>query len=403
MNTAMIVPAEPEQAVPIAAVARELQVELIQQYEAFLQLGPVWNRLVEESGIDHPFMRHEWMRTWWDCFEHGAKLYILLVKEGDEPIAIAPLMLDRGRVYGCPLRRLRGIANVYTERFDFILARRPQEACRAIWKYLASKASQWDVLELRQLPDNARIKECLPPLAFKDGFLLGSWHCSDGPYIPINQSWEAYLKGLSKKHLSNLKGRVKGLRRVGDVQHEVVTGGDDLDRTLSEAFLLEAAAWKGQAGTAIMNRPDREGFYRQLMKRAAEQGFMQIHFLTLSGKRIAVQLALVLHNKLYVLKSGYDPHYAAFAPSLALCEMMLHHAWSQHLNEVDFLGDAERWKLNWASQTRAHSWFFVFANRPRTRLVHRLKFGLVPRLSRNPLYLAVKAAGNRIGLRVHGD
>ena len=48
----------------------------------------------------------------------------------------------------------------------------------------------------------------------------------------------------------------------------------------------------------------------------------------LYGKRIAVQIALLFHNKLYILKSGYDPHYAAFAPSLILCEMMLREAWS---------------------------------------------------------------------------
>lgn len=403
MDTATIVPAVPKDRSITPATDDRLAVELIRDYGAFIELGPVWNRLVDAAGIDHPFIRHEWVRTWWDCFDHGGRLYILVVKQGGEPIAIAPLMIDRGRVYGCSVRRLRGIANVYTERFDFILAQRPKEACRAIWNHLAATSSEWDVLELRQLPEGNAVGQHLPFFAFEDKFLLGQWHCSDGPYIPINKPWEAYVKGLSKKHMSNLRGRAKGLHRTGDVQHEVVKGSDQLDHTLNEAFLLEAAAWKGKAGTAILNRPERQSFYRQLMKRAAERGWMRLHFLRLNGKRIAVQMTLQVHNKLYVLKSGYDPHYAQFAPSLLLCEMMLRDAWKQTLSEVDFLGDAERWKLDWAGHTRAHTWLFVFPNRARLRFLHHLKFGLLPKINTNPFYRIVQTASRRVGLKVHGD
>jgi len=322
MDTATVVPAtQPAARQEIessAASDHHLAVDLIQDEESFVRLGPVWNHLVDQAGFDYPFISHEWVRTWWESFDHGARLHILVVKEGQEPIAIAPLMMDRGRMYGYPVRRLRGIANVYTERFDFILTRRPKEACQAIWKYLAATSSRWDVLELRQIPENSCVGQYLPLSAFEDDFLLGQWHSSDGPYIPINRPWEAYLKGLSKKHLSNLRGRAKGLHRIGDVQHEIITGGENLDSTLSEAFVLEAAAWKGRAGTAIISRPDRQAFYRQLMKRAAERGWMRLQFLTLNGKRIAVQLALSHRGKLYVLKSGYDPQYAQFAPSLLL-------------------------------------------------------------------------------------
>ena len=46
--------------------------------------------------------------------------------------------------------------------------------------------------------------------------------------------------------------------------------------------------------------------------------------------------------------------------------------------EGHFLGDSEPWKLEWTSTTRAHDWLFVFAGTPRGRLMHPLKFQLVP-------------------------
>ena len=410
MDTATIVPevedASPNRRIVNAMGGSEvdpvaLSVELVQDDDTFLRMGPVWNRLVDEAKIDHPFLRHEWVRTWWECFKPSGRLHILIVKEGTDPIAIAPLMFDQGRVYGCPVRRLRGIANVYTERFDLILTRRAKEACRVIWKFLAAQADSWDMLELRQIPEGARAAEYLRFWAFEDKFLLGQWHSSDGPYIPINKTWEAYTKTLSKKHLSNMRGRAKGLHRIGDVRHEIVTGGEELNSRLNEAFLLEAAAWKGKAGTAIMNEPDRLAFYRTLLTRAAEGGWLQLHFLTIEGKRIAVQFALLVHKKLYILKSGYDPHYAPFAPSLLLCELMLRDAWKRQLVEVDFLGDAERWKLEWASHTRSHSWLFIFPNRAMNRWLHRFKFELLPRIHKHPLYRVVKSAGRHIGVHLH--
>jgi hypothetical protein len=36
-----------------------LRVEVVTDYRDFLRLEPEWNRLVEEAGIDFPFVRHE--------------------------------------------------------------------------------------------------------------------------------------------------------------------------------------------------------------------------------------------------------------------------------------------------------------------------------------------------------
>jgi len=58
----------------------------------------VWDELVKEAGIDHPFLSHAWVRTWWDCFSAGNELHILVVKTSSEAIAIAPLMLSRARI-----------------------------------------------------------------------------------------------------------------------------------------------------------------------------------------------------------------------------------------------------------------------------------------------------------------
>ena len=378
---------------------KELSVDLVQDYESFVGLEAIWNRLVTESGIDHPFLRHEWIRTWWDCFDHGGTLYIVLVKEGDDLIGIAPLMLDRGWIYGQHVRRLRGIANVYTERFDFILRHRAKEAFHAIWKFLTSKADAWDMVELRQIAEKGWIDALLPLCAFENRFLIGRWHSTEGPYVPITESYDRFWQSLSGNHRRVVKRRSKRLHLLGEVQHEVVTDSRRLNDVLDEAFYLEAAAWKGQAGTAIISRPELTLFYRQFLKRAAERGWLRLHFLSVQGKRIAIEMAIELHNKLYLLKAGYDPHYKKFTPSILLHELIFRQAWKLGLSEVEFLGASERWKLDWTKRTRSHYFFFVFPNRPWARFVYRLKFALLPRLQKHAAYRFLRN-GISLGLRV---
>src|SRR5215471_19180433 len=84
----------------------ELRVETVSGYTQFLALKPVWNRLVNAAGIQHPFLEHDWVSAWWDSFGGDSQLHIVLVWAGDELIGIAPLILSRVRWFGIWVKRL---------------------------------------------------------------------------------------------------------------------------------------------------------------------------------------------------------------------------------------------------------------------------------------------------------
>ncbi len=360
--------------------AEALHVEVLTDYRDFIEIEPTWNRLVEEAGIDFPFVRHEWIRGIWDSFDQNGQLHVLVVKEQNRTIAVAPLMKDRARMYGIPVRRVRGIANVYTERFDAIVSPRPHEASAAIWGYLVEHADEWDVVELRQLPEGCAALEHLPRSTMSERLLLGEWPSAESPFVPLTQPWDAYYQSLKKQHRATMRKSLQHLESQASVGFDVVQSGQRLDADIDEALDLEAVAWKERDGTAIKSRPDSAAFYRHMLHKAAQRGWLRLYFLTLGGKRIAVRLALLFRNKLYKLKSGYDPQYASWSPGHVLCHKIIEDAWRQGYAEVDFLGSAEPWKLNWSRDIRRHCWLFVFPKRPKARLVFYLKFHLLPRL-----------------------
>ena len=232
---------------------RQNRVETVSDYRGFLALEPAWNALMEASGIDHPFLEHAWVRTWWECFGADSRLHILVLKEADEIVAIAPLISTVVRMFGIPVRRLGFFYNAHVPRADFLIARGFEHAYRLIWEHLLSISSSWDLLQLCQLPrkPEAGTLDAILQLASKDGFPTGVWCSGASPYVALDTCWRQYHDSLAAKHRSNLRNRFKRLNQTGLVTLETITEQESLPEALDAGFRLEESSWKREAGTAI--------------------------------------------------------------------------------------------------------------------------------------------------------
>ncbi|MBI3128609.1 MAG: GNAT family N-acetyltransferase [Candidatus Tectomicrobia bacterium] len=357
------------------------RVETVTDYDELVRLGPWWDRMVEEAGIDHPFLSHDWICTWWECFGEGKEIHILLVKEGGELKGIAPMMLSRERMYGLPVRRLGFAYHAHGLRCDFIVAREAEGVHLAIWNHILGNMDKWDVLEFGQLPAESRTFKELAEAAGGEGVLAETWESTRSPYIRIGD-WESYFRGLPRKHRANLRNRRKRLARLGPLRFEEIVSGEDIGKALEDGFRLEAAAWKGEAGTAMICRPEVRRLYAKFAERTARRGWLCLHFMSVGQRRIAFGYSLYYKNRLYWLKSGYDPAFAAYSPSNLLFSTVLRNAFERGLVECDLLGFDEDWKLRWTRELRSHRWLFVLPKTRHGRLLHAVKFQLVSRLKK---------------------
>jgi CelD/BcsL family acetyltransferase involved in cellulose biosynthesis len=352
-------------------------VDVIDCYDAFVNLEGAWNDAVERAGIPHPFLRHEWVRTWWDAFGAGAALHILVVRREGRIAAIAPLMRDRTTMYGIPVRRIRFIQNDHTPRTDFIIASDPDGSCRAIWEALKDDRP-WDVLQLSQVEQTSPIAARIRVLATEQGQRIGIWKSGDSPYLPLEGTWDSYFGSLPAKFRSNLRNRLSRLVKIGEPSLEILTDRDAIAAARDDAYRLEASGWKKESGTAITSDPAVHAFYSSLIERGAAAGWLHLIFLRVGDRRIATSYGATFNGRLMLFKTGYDPEYHTCSPFKLLTYLALQEAYRQRLVELDFLGDAEPWKLEWTSALRGHDWMFVFARNGRARFLHNLKFQWVP-------------------------
>jgi CelD/BcsL family acetyltransferase involved in cellulose biosynthesis len=364
-----------------AQVRAEIRIETITDRQSFLDLEPVWNEVAKAARLDHPFLEYAWVRTWWESFGAGSTLHVLVVRAGERPIAIAPLILTPIRMWGIEVRRLGFFYNPHVPCADFLIAERPEEVYRAIWAHL-SRNRCWDLLQLCQLPEGCRTLEEMSRLSALDQCRNGVWTSEASPYVPLRSSWSEYFESLATKHRSNLRNRFKRLRATGQVELETITSAEGLAEGLETGLRLEAAAWKGEAQTAISCDAAVLRFYSTLAERAAERGWIRLHFLRAGAARVAFDYSLFYKDRIHLLKVGYDPDYAPFSPSNLLLCLVLQSAFEQGVTEYEFLGADASWKMNWANQVRRHYWLFVFPGTLKGRFLYLIKFQLIPLLQR---------------------
>ena len=372
---------------PRAAAAPELHrdvvwpavtTHVVTEVDEFVALEHEWNEAVARARVPHPFLRHEWCRTWWESFGGTRRLHIVVVRSGGAIISIAPLMIEQVHMYGLPIRRLDLLQNDHTPRADWIIAGERPQAYAAIWSALRETRDQWDLLQLSRLPDDSPTGETVAALARRDGCQIGTWRGDVSPYLTLTGTWDSYHASLSAKFRSNLRNRFTRLARFGEPRLEIVENVDATAR--DDAWRLEASGWKAASQTSIASDPAVRRFYTRLADCAADRGWLRLMFLTVGGRRIATSYGACFDRRLFLFKTGYDPDYAACSPFKLLTCDAIRSAYAEGLQEVDFLGDAEPWKLEWTSTSRVHDWLFVFAGTRRARLLHALKFQVVPEL-----------------------
>jgi len=357
-------------------------VETVTDTDGFIRLESEWNDAVDRAGVTYPFLRHEWLRTWWDCFGAGRHLHVIIIRSQGRIAGIAPLLRDTAPMYGVPIRQLQLMHNDHVPRADFIVAGHDEDVHRAIWKELMAQHNHWDVLKFSQIPQESKTLEALSLLAAEDGCATGVWESGSSPYLEITGTWDEYFRGLTGKFRQNVRNRVSRLRRLGEPTLEVVTSGSAVQYACDDVVRLEASGWKRNAGTAISSDAAVDRFYRHLAPRSVDAGWLALLFLSVNGVRIAASYALRYQRRLFLCKTGYDPDFAASSPFKVLASLALRWAFDEGFTEVDFLGDPEPWKLEWTTKTRSHRWLFIFGKSGRARILHPVKFRVVPALKR---------------------
>ena len=314
---------------------------------------PDWNALLAESITNVPFLRYEYLASWWQTLGGGewkdAALSVVTAHESDRLIGIAPLFQTINRD-GLPALMLLGSIEI-SDYLDLIV--RPVDLSRFLGGVMDELASQppeaWSVLDWYNLPDTSPTLAALREESTKRGWTYAEEIYKPTPSIPLPGDWETYLLGIDKKQRHEIRRKMRRAEESDQkVRWYIVEDEQQLDSEI-DAFLALMANDPEKA--AFLTEPMRAQM-RATAQTAFREGYLQLAFMEVFSQKAAGYFNMDYGNKIWVYNSGLDRKFMELSPGWVLLGYLLQWANEHKRAEFDFMRGDEDYKYKFGGQNR---------------------------------------------------
>ncbi len=316
-----------------------------------VELKAAWDALLFESSADVPFLRFDFLNTWWETRGGGewphAELAIITAEEDGRLCGAAPFFIAEN--HGRRSLMLLGSIEVF-DYLDFIA--RPQdlpEFVEALLDFIPTIGLAWDVLDLYNIIDHSPTLPLLQSAAEKRSWNFQLEQLQSSPYIPLPGDWETYLAGIKKKQRHEIRRKMRRLEENETPSRwYTVEDGDDLHAEM-DAFLalMEQDAEK----VTFLTQPMRD-FMHQVADSADKAGILQLSFLEIDGRKAAGKFLFNYRNRIWAYNSGVDQFFREHSPGWVLLGFLLQWANEHEIEEFDFMRGDEEYKYRFGAIDR---------------------------------------------------
>jgi CelD/BcsL family acetyltransferase involved in cellulose biosynthesis len=319
-------------------IASPLTIEIVRDAQRFSTLSDTWDLLAARVGT--PLARHAWyIAALGSLQQHTFEISVVLVWDGIQLAAAAPLMLDKAHLPA----RLVPIDAFAGEPFQLLY--RDSEALAAL---ACACAGLNRPILFRRLQSSETDLELLST-ALRSGAALfcKPRHISATVQLPVDvQSFEANMSSNRRSGIRR-KWRVVKREHVDVVTEFVTPNPEDVAMQLARIEALEGSGWKQRSGTALSADPRMGGFVSRLASAFANEGQLVLAFLKIDGRDVAGRLILREQSGWFEIKIGFDEGFARFVPGILLMHETLCEACRRGITSFALLGVYEGWQDNW--------------------------------------------------------
>lgn len=316
----------------------ELTLDVISSEASFSALEEDWDRLVRTRPRPSPFLLQRWLAEWWRHYGDGGELAVHVARRDGRLVGALPLCVQSR--YG--LRVMSFLGGESSSLADLLVA---DDEGPEVATALAERAvsSGQDFADFSGLPAGSWLAAAVGPSGLK---LIER---SEAPVLDLSPGWEAvYSSKLSSKKRSHHRRRRRQLAELGRVDVEVARTPAELERALEDAFTLHVLRWSGRPDGSGFATPVGRSFHHAATQALAALDVPRIVTLKIDGRPVAFHYYLVLEGRMYVHRIAFDPAYGRYSPGQINTLDAIETAAAEGATRVEFLGGAERYKVELA-------------------------------------------------------
>lgn len=339
-----------------------LTIERISRIEELGNIEAQWNKVLHMSSSNTLFLSHEWIYNWWKSFGKDKELLILLVRDGEEVIGIAPLMIEEYKIGKLTFNQIAFIQNAHCYHLDFIINRLFSEVIDLIFQYLKKEIKDWRRIYLNRIPISAKNTETIRSSCTKF-FVYKEQHGGIAPYIPVKGTWDEYYVARKRKFRAELRRDWKRLSAKGKIEFKMYKkDSGNIDLAFEELLAIARTTWKEKEGSAISSTPELTQFYYSITQEAYKNDQLALVIMYINNKPNAFLLCVNYNNVLYELKMSYNPDISQYSVGYFVANNLVKYGFdSLKINKIDLLGgEFTQWKRRYTDVGQEFTTFFVY-------------------------------------------
>jgi len=331
-----------------------MQFEIISTLEEFEGLTNEWNNHLTCCSASHvPFLRYEYLITWWKTlgggeWDHG-ELSIITAREGGKLIGIAPLFFSTNQEE-IPALLLLGSIEI-SDYLDLIVhSDKVSEFCEGLLDYLTKESTHpWQVLDLYNILEASATLPALKAAAEKLGWRYEQNRLQHCPYIPLPGDWDTYLASIKKKQRHEIRRKMRRAQEhIPPVRWYIVEDESKLDEEMNDFLhLMSQDPEKDRFLTDIMRSQMRSAVHA-----AFKAGWLQLAFLKVGDQKAAGYLNFDFGGHIWVYNSGLSFEFRELSPGWVLLGHLLKWANENGRTHFDFMRGNEDYKYRFGAVDR---------------------------------------------------
>ncbi|MCA9400795.1 MAG: GNAT family N-acetyltransferase [Candidatus Omnitrophica bacterium] len=330
-----------------------LRVVVIDRLDAFDGLEAQWNDCCESINDPNPFLRHGWLRSWWEGYGADKKLCILHILEDGKTLGFLPLMKYTTKVYGQQRRVVGFITNHWT-RMNPIFAEKAEECAAACLAWLKKQKhlmifSQMDVSKSQAQKFIEVLNNQEMPYVINE---------KNHSYISLKGSWEEYFASQSYNFRMDSRRKQRRLERKGSLKLIRSNGGVEA-ADLLKVEAIARASWQANERVNIIVSKEGKIFYETLVKKLGESHALDIAFLEVADKPVAYMIGLKRQGYYFAFDTAYDKGFHKLSPGVVMHNLLLEQLYNEGIHTFDFGYDAG-YKKRWTEEIMAMKDVVVF-------------------------------------------
>jgi len=266
-------------------------------------------------------------------------MYLATVRQGEEIIGIAPLLVIEGRA------SIIGSADV-CDYLDFVVAPGME---RDFFSVLLDDLRKKGIsqLDLRSLRPDSTVLTDLVGVAHNRGHEVLCHPEDVSLELDLPSTWDEYLATLSKKQRHEVRRKLRRLWEAGNVEHRCVEVGREVADYMDTFLKLFSLSREEKANFMT---PGMESFFRLLAEAMAEIGLLRFGIIELDTVPVAMTIGFDYNDSHYLYNSAYDPQFEYLSVGLLCKVLCLKESIERGRKKWDFLRGGEAYKYQLGGQ-----------------------------------------------------